>query len=81
MGVAWLKELSDEDRLRAIEEAFGKTAVTADGQVVVRFLFDELFEPIMNEGDRIRHNQKVEWLQLFPGAVERMYIALLQQET
>lgn len=81
MSTEWLKELSDDERLRAIVETFGKVAGTPDGEVVFRFILDGLFDPILDDEQRIRHNQQVEYLQLFPGAVKRMYAALLQQET
>ena len=81
MSYEWLKELSEEDRLRAIKESFGKVAATADGEVVFRVIFEVgfLMGPIDTEEQRIRHNQSWELLQWFPEAERRMYMALLQR--
>lgn len=78
----WLKELPDDERLAAITTAFGRVAATDDGQVVFRTLFEVcgLFDPLMNEEQRIRHNVAIELLQFFPKAERRMYLALLSQE-
>jgi hypothetical protein len=81
-GLDGMMELSDEDRLAAIKAAFGRVMATPDGGVVFRTIFDAigLFDPALNDDQRVRHNIGLELLQLFPGGIERMFSALLRQE-
>ena len=67
--------------MRAITEAFGRVASTADGEVVFRTIFEVawLFQPIVNEDQKARHNMAIELMQFFPEAERRMYLALLQR--
>jgi len=83
MGVAWLKELSDDDRQAAIISALEKVLATEDGQIVVNALCDMagIFEPTKQEADIYKRNLLVEFFErYYPGAVERMYIAILQEK-
>ena len=81
MSQEWLKELSDEDRLSAIKDSFGRVKASEDGRIVMCFWLEInwFLQPIMTEEQRIRHNAAIELLQLFPGVEERIYAAVFNE--
>ncbi len=84
MGAAWLKELSGDDRRAAITTALGRVLATEEGQIVICALCDMAgyFEPSKQESEIHYRNLLAEFFKrYYPGAVERMYIALLQEKT
>lgn len=47
----WLGELKEEERIRAIRDAFGRVAATEDGKIVFAVLLEQLyfFRPCLDE--------------------------------
>ncbi len=56
--LAWLQELSDEDRAERIDNAWLNFVQTEDGQIVIGSLLEELklLEPISTVEEQERHN-------------------------
>jgi hypothetical protein len=54
----WLGELSEEERVRVIREAFGKVASTNEGMLVFAVMFEQLyfFRPATTDEHRVLNN-------------------------